>query len=314
MQINIHIDSEMKSSEVSIVEFDEFITYHRDGEGDGFGNNSNEGVYSIDGFEVFSTMGMKAAFGPVKTGFYVVGFNLTGSVAVEINLNRFVQTPHTIHFKSPDKIFSLSDPSPGFYGYYLIFTQSFIEKVVPAFNQMQRQFPFLSSDGMPVFELNPEEANEVKDLFLKMESELRRNVPNREWMLGTYLFQLFITGHRSYTRQQVHLQAELHGHHEMLDKFISLVKQHYKLSRSVSEYAQKLNVTPNHLNRLIKQQSGKTASAIIQETLLLEAKTLLKYTDKSISEIAFELQFTDSAHFTHFFKQATGVSPKQYRS
>lgn len=304
----------MKSTQMPVYDLHNFGSQHRVEAGDGFGNNISEGVYSIEGFEVFSTMGMSTLLGPLKANFYTIGFNLTGSITVEINMIRFIHTPNCIHFKSPDKVFSLYDPSPGLYGYYLFFTEAFVEKVVPAFNRMQSQFPFFASNGIPFFELNAEESTEIKGLFLKMEDELRRNVPNREWMIGTYLFQLFITAHRSYTRQQLHIAEENRSGHEMLTRFKKLVEQYYKEMRSVNEYADKLNVSPNHLNRLIKQQSGKTASAIIQETLLLEAKSLLKYSDKTISEIAFELHFTDSSHFNHFFKQATGLSPKQYRA
>ncbi|MFN8358178.1 MAG: AraC family transcriptional regulator [Spirosomataceae bacterium] len=304
----------MKTPTVPTYHFDTFDTYHRVEEGDSFGSNTSQGIYNIDGFRLFSTVGMQAQLAPCKTDFYAVGFVLTGSLNVEINTKPFVHSANSLHFKSLSSVFSWSEPSPGLYGYYLYFTQAFIEKVVPTFSRMKGQFPFFSSEGVPFFELNADESAEIRDLFLKMEGELRRNVPNREWMIGTYLFQLFITAHRSYTRQQLEFGSEdQRSNNEISNRFKALVEAHFREIRSVNVYAEKLNLSPSHLNRLVKQQSGQTASAIIQEALLVEAKSLLKYTSKTISEIAFELHFTDAAHFNHFFKQATGLTPKQFR-
>ena len=146
-----------------------------------------------------------------------------------------------------------------------------------------------------------------------MEHELRQTVSNREWMIGSYLFQLFITAHRSYTRQDYIITEQNRTHSSITERFTKLVDTYYKNIRGVKEYADMLHVTPNHLNRLIKKQSQKTASSIIQDRLILEMKTMLKYSTKNISEIAFELNFTDVAHFSNYFKQATQTTPKSFR-
>ena len=295
-----------------IYDLSNFRAVHRTENGEDFGCNLANHFCLTEGFEVYSTDGLKNRVGPLKTDFFIIGLNLTGNANIEFNHLVHRHSPNAIFFKSPGKLFSFAEPSRGYYGYYLFFTEKFVEKVVPNFNYLQQQFPFLAG-GVPLFELNVEELAEIKGLFLKMEHEVKQSVSNREWMIGSYLFQLFITAHRSYTRQDLIITEQNRVHSSISDRFNKLVETHYKNIRSVKEYADMLHVTPNHLNRLIKQQSHKTASSIIQDRLILAIKTLLKYSDKTISEIAFELNFTDVAHFSHFFKQATNVNPKAFR-
>ena len=290
-----------------------FRAIHRIESREDFGSNNIDNQLHTEGFQLYSTEGLNPNIGPLKTSFFIIGLNFTGNAVVEINHIAYRHSPNFIYFKSPDKLFSFSEPTKGYYGYYFLFTEKFIEKVVPNFNYLQQQFPFLSG-GVPMFELNKDEMTEVKMLILRMENELQQNVSNREWMIGSYLFQLFITVHRSYTRQELIITEHNRTNSSILERFSKLVEIHFKNTHGVKEYADMLHVTPNHLNRLIKQQSKKTASSIIQERIILEIKSLLKYSDKTISEIAFELNFTDSAHFSHFFKQAAGMSPKAFRS
>lgn len=79
-------------------------------------------------------------------------------------------------------------------------------------------------------------------------------------------------------------------------------------------YAQLLHLSANHLNTIIKEQSGKTVLQHLHARQLLEAKRLLYHTDLSVKEIAFELGFQDAAYFTRFFKRLTGTTPLAYRA
>ena len=79
------------------------------------------------------------------------------------------------------------------------------------------------------------------------------------------------------------------------------------------EYAELLNITPKHLTRSIKQSTGNTPMDFIQKMLILEAKVLLKETNHSVSEIAYQLSFEDTAYFNRFFKQHTGIAPASFR-
>lgn len=95
----------------------------------------------------------------------------------------------------------------------------------------------------------------------------------------------------------------------MLQKFKKLLEKHFINHHQVKDYAEMMNITPNHLNNICKQTAGKTASEMIQERLILEAKRLLVYSLKSAKEISFELNFDSPSHFNKFFKNKTGETP-----
>jgi AraC-like DNA-binding protein len=84
-------------------------------------------------------------------------------------------------------------------------------------------------------------------------------------------------------------------------------------SRSVSAYAQRLFITPKYLSSVSKQLTGKTASVWINEAIVKEAKRQLKYTDKSVKEIAMQMDFPNVSFFGKYFKTHVGVSPMEYR-
>ncbi|ASK32085.1 hypothetical protein CEY12_19150 [Chryseobacterium sp. T16E-39] len=95
--------------------------------------------------------------------------------------------------------------------------------------------------------------------------------------------------------------------------FRKAITQYINSVHSIQEYADMLHVSPNHLNKSVKMATGKTASSIINETLTMEARSLLSNTQLSIADIAFSLGIEDPSYFTRFFKKHSGVSPNQYR-
>lgn len=99
----------------------------------------------------------------------------------------------------------------------------------------------------------------------------------------------------------------------LLSKYIQMVNNHYIDKRSVKEYAELLSVTPNHLSQTVKAATGKNALAFISERLIVESKSLILYTDFDITEIAYQLDFSDPANFGKFFKKEVGISPLEFR-
>ncbi|WP_159090941.1 helix-turn-helix domain-containing protein [Aquimarina aquimarini] len=98
-----------------------------------------------------------------------------------------------------------------------------------------------------------------------------------------------------------------------VSRFRKLIEVHYKNKKSPSEYAFLLNITTNHLNKVCKQEVGKTAGTFIRNHLCIEARRLLYHTNYSISEIAVELGFKNVSYFSTFFKNQTGNTPEAYR-
>ena len=96
-------------------------------------------------------------------------------------------------------------------------------------------------------------------------------------------------------------------------QFSGLVEQHCLAQHQVTFYADKLAITPGHLNVVSKAWLGKTAREVIQDRLLLEARRLLLHSEMATKEIAFHLGFEDPSHFSKFFKSCSNASPTDYR-
>ena len=103
-------------------------------------------------------------------------------------------------------------------------------------------------------------------------------------------------------------------HISIIEKFRNLISQQWKAFHQVSEYADKLHITPGHLNSLVKTNTGKSAIDLIQEKRLMEAKRFLVHTNLSIKEIAYETGFDDPAYFSRFFKKWNKVTPLEFRA
>ncbi|HWZ04833.1 MAG TPA: helix-turn-helix domain-containing protein [Mucilaginibacter sp.] len=100
----------------------------------------------------------------------------------------------------------------------------------------------------------------------------------------------------------------------IIRKFNLLVEKNFKSEHSVSFYAEQLCKAPKTLSNLFAIFNQKAPSQVIQERIIVEAKRLLYYTDKSIKHISFELGFEDVAYFSNFFKKNTGVSPSDFKN
>lgn len=98
------------------------------------------------------------------------------------------------------------------------------------------------------------------------------------------------------------------------NNFRKLVQENLKNMRFVKDYADKMNISVKSLNEICNSIYGKSPKKIITEEIVIESKRLLRYTAMSIKEVAFELLFVDPSNFIRFFTNATGMSPKQYRT
>jgi AraC-like DNA-binding protein len=99
----------------------------------------------------------------------------------------------------------------------------------------------------------------------------------------------------------------------LLDRFMNLVRENFRERRDVGFYADKLCLTPKYFSKIIKDNSGISASEWIDNYIILEAKALLKSTNMTIQQISDELNFPSQSFFGKYFKRVVGVSPKEYR-
>ena len=100
---------------------------------------------------------------------------------------------------------------------------------------------------------------------------------------------------------------------QLFDKFMKLLGDYHTKEKSLKFYADKMFLTPKYVSGMIKAYSGKSALAWINEYVVLEAKMMLRYTDMTVQEIAYSLNFPTQSAFGKYFKQQAGCSPKNYR-
>lgn len=99
----------------------------------------------------------------------------------------------------------------------------------------------------------------------------------------------------------------------VLQRFISLLMENYREKHTVGFYAEQMHYTPQYLTEIVKRQTGRTVNDFIFEMLYCEARNLLNVSDASIQQIAEELNFSDQAAFSKFFKRRSGMSPLEFR-
>lgn len=155
------------------------------------------------------------------------------------------------------------------------------------------------------------EGMQLRMLFDAFAREYRERQPLRNALMETLLAALLIGLSRHLAPQSDFHSPHGGGRH--FARFCELVEQWYARHYPVPRYAAELGITAAHLNLLCRQAAGHSALEMIHERLLLEAKRSLVYTSMSIAEVSYAIGFADPAYFTRFFKQRSGVSPKQFR-
>lgn len=202
-------------------------------------------------------------------------------------------------------------------GYFCIFTEEFL--VQSKSGVVLDDLPIFAPGGYPVFMLSDTEAEEIKSIFEKMYKELSGNYAYKYDLLRNYLMELIHYGQKLqpdtalYTANTSSSRtASLFA--ELLERQFPIASSGQKLSlRTAADYAARLSVHVNHLNKVLKEHTGKTTTELIKNRIVQEAKILLRQTDWNISEIAYSLGFEEVAHFSNFFKKETTLSPAGFR-
>ena len=286
---------------------------HKEGSGKTDFGMDNTNTLLENGFGLYSSVNTKKNIGPIKSTYYRIALMRSGSAHFSIGLENFYPARNSIIFGFPGQIFSLQDPTVDFFIYYMLFSEDFISTAGLLKNHT-KQFPFLSYSGVPCFSLNEEEGKEIEHFILKMNEELKAGKVNAGQVIRLYIQLILVNAGRHYTQQFISGNSTGDSNSLLFSRFVKLVSEHFHTVKKVADYAVMLHISADHLNRTIKAHSDKTASELIDEMIIREAKAQLLHSALSISEIAYELGFTDPSHFNRFFKKLAGCTPLVYRN
>lgn len=203
-------------------------------------------------------------------------------------------------------------------GHFCIFTADFLTKFIKGIDP--NDLPIFQPGAYPVFQLHDEAVEELTAIFKKITAELASDYAYKYDLIRTYVLELIHYG------QKLQPASALHASHtasarvsslfvELLERQFPIESMHQKLSlRTAKDYADRLSVHVNHLNKVLKEHTGKTTTDIISSRIIREAKILLRQTDWTVSEIAWSLGFEEVAHFSNFFKKQTALTPLSFRA
>lgn len=157
--------------------------------------------------------------------------------------------------------------------------------------------------------LHPTSTEEIEALFALLERQPKSGNDHHkimtEGLLKALISKILILVHSS--GDPVNKGAHLYAH------YMELLNQQSKIRRNVSFYAQQLGTSSQNLNAACRKAVNQAAGALIVTHILGEAKRLLLYTDNTVSEIAYQLEFTDPSYFVKYFKKHLNVTPEAYR-
>lgn len=148
-----------------------------------------------------------------------------------------------------------------------------------------------------------------QELIFKTLLHLLVNEPNKICQEG--LFKAFLAKALEYVNTASH-EAKA-ASENIYARFYAMLNSETKVINHVAHYAIKLNTTPQNLNAVCKKNANLTASEMLAEYIIKEAKRLLFYTTCSVSEVAFELGFSDKSNFAKYFKRYTGITPTAFK-
>jgi AraC-like DNA-binding protein len=182
--------------------------------------------------------------------------------------------------------------------------------------QVEERLPaFLSIHQNPCIRLQAKELASLKNYFSICKRVIREHQnPFIEKVLHYFTKAFFYGfGYQAHGLEEASAADKLPRQEELVHKFLADLQDHYRTERNISFYADRLHVTPKYLSKVIKDHNGLSAKEWIESYVMMEAKALLKSTDRTIQQISDELNFPTQSFFGKFFKRSAGISPLEYR-
>lgn len=246
---------------------------------------------------------------PHRHSFYHLVLFTEGVGRHTIDFHHFMAEPYQIYFMIPGQVHSW-DFEGEMEGYVVNFSESFFKSFLLQPEYLD-SFSFFDQDSSKnVLTIPPDIRVRICGLF---EELLAQNKPTawREDLVRVLLLQIFLLIEQSDSANGK--KSADKGKNTTVRNFTRLIDKHYDRIRLPGQYAEMLNVTPNHLNALCKEHMGLQAGELIRNRIVLEAKRLLINLDLTVAEIAYRLNFNDNSYFTKFFRKETGMTPEDFR-
>lgn len=202
-------------------------------------------------------------------------------------------------------------------GYFCVFNDEFLQPTKG--RATLADLPFYQPGACPVVQVTDAEFAAIEAIFSKMTQEIASDYAYKYDLLHAYLLEMVhyvqklrpVPAPAAMPTAAARLAAQFA---DLLERQFPLESPQQRLGlRTATDYAAHLAVHVNYLNRVLKDTTGHTTTALISGRVAQEAKILLKQTSWTIAEIADSLSFADTAHFCNFFKRQASLTPGEFR-
>ncbi|WP_108868174.1 AraC family transcriptional regulator [Aquimarina aquimarini] len=246
-----------------------------------------------------------------KHDFYLCVLFSEGSGTHEIDFDVYNIQPGSVFFLKPGQTHSWQFDQPP-KGYIFFHTPDFYEFYF--LNKKLTQFPFYYSlKNPPYLTLSAHELLHIETRFKEINTEYYQNLSYKKQKLASLINLTYIDLTRLYASFESQKSILSPSYLQTLQTLESIIEDFYKTEKSAKFYAQKLNISSKHLNRIAKATLNKTTTEIIIERILLEAKRLIVHSKNSLTNIAEILGYDDYAYFSKLFKSKTKITPLEFR-
>lgn len=248
---------------------------------------------------------------PHRHGFYTVMLVMEANGSHVIDFNSYPMSGRQVFFVSPGQVHQVIEREQS-KGYVIAFDTAFLSKSNIPVTFIEDLKLFRCHGDSPPLSLNPAEEERLKTICEEMCRIFSMDIKYKDQALGS-LLQLFLIQTNNLCQLGIEDIDALDNHGRLLREFRQLIDHRFSQWHNTSPYAEKLAISPDHLNRVVKQLTGSTAKDMIQQRIATEAKRQLYFSESTAKEIAYNLGFSEPAHFSSFFKNNTGQSPSEFR-
>jgi AraC-like DNA-binding protein len=247
--------------------------------------------------------------------YYDISFISEGNSFFTVGDQTHIVKSYDVIFTRPDETRNWDNKSIK-NGYALIFEEEFILSFFNDRNFLQNLSFFSMGRYSVKTTLNPETYEQIYNLMMKIKTEIHETKDRHT--LRALLYETLTMLNKAYQNEHnvlpVFPEENKKVKNKYVNEFLNLVNINCTQEHSIRYYADKLSITPNYLNEVIKKSIGMNAKLYIQNRIISEAKKMLIYTDMPVSAIAKALCFESTSYFVRFFRTQTQHTPLQYRN
>lgn len=247
---------------------------------------------------------------PHKHNFYLTVLFTHGSGNHEIDFIKYTIQPGTLFFLNPGQMHHW-ELSEDIRGYIFFHTQSFYDLHYTK-NRVNNFSFFFSVQNSPVLYLEEYRLEYFNFLFQQIYTENQAEMLLKTQKIISLIDMIYLESMRLYITKNDTEVITQNTYSIAFQKLEELIETHYKTEKSPSQYADWLNISAKHLNRITQNMIGKTTTDMILERVFLEAKRELISRQFTFNEIAIDLGYDDYAYFSRLFKKKCGETPSEF--